>query len=123
MAMSSREVLAALPRHDGTIPGLLATRAAARPDCDALVCEGRTWSWRALEHDVGRLAGWFAAQGVARGDRVAIVASNSAAFVLAYFALGHLRATLATVNPDVSAPDVADIFARVAPRFVLHGGA
>jgi crotonobetaine/carnitine-CoA ligase len=123
MALASREVLALLPRHDYTLPGLLATRAAARPDHDALVCDGRTWSWRALERDVGRVAGWFAAQGVTRGGRVAVVASNSAAFVLAYFALGRLGATLATINPDVSAPDVADLLARVAPRLVLHGGA
>ena len=120
--LSSREVLALLPPHGYTIPGLIATRAAARPEQDALVYEGRTWSWRALEQDVGRLAAWFAARGVGRGDRVAIVASNSAAFVLTFLALGRLGAILVTVNPDVSAPDVADIHARVAPRMTLHGG-
>ncbi len=120
--LSSREVLALLPAHDYTIPGLIATRAAARPEKDALVYEGRTWSWRALERDVGRLAAWFAGQGVTRGERVAIVATNSAAFAMTFFALGRLGATLVTINPDVSTPDVADIFGRVTPRMVLHGG-
>ena len=119
--LSSSEVLALLPAHDHTIPGLIASRAAARPDRDALVYEARTWSWRELERDVGRLAAWFAARGVARGERVAVCATNSAAFVLAFFALGRLGATLATINPDVSTPDVADILSRVAPRMVLHG--
>lgn len=120
--LTAREVLARLPPHDATLPGLIATRAAARPDHEALVYEGRTWSWRALEQDVGRVAAWFATQGTGRGDRVAIIASNSAAFVLAFFALGRLGAVLATINPDVSAPDVADVLARLAPRLVLHGG-
>ncbi len=120
--LSSREVLARLPAHDGTIPGLIATRAAAHPHRDALVYEGRTWSWQALERDVGRVAAWLADAGVQRGDRVAVCASNSAAFVLTFFAAGRLGATLATINPDVAAPDVADIFARVEPKLVLHGG-
>jgi crotonobetaine/carnitine-CoA ligase len=120
--LTSREVLALLPPHDHTLPGLLASRAAANPARDALVYEGRTWSWHALERDVGRVAAWLAARGIGRGDRVAVVATNSGAFVLAFHAAGRIGATLATVNPDVSAPDVAEIFARVAPKLVLHGG-
>ena len=120
--LSSREVLARLPAHGYTLDGLLATRAAARAEHDALVYEGRTWTWRELQLGAGRVSAWFAAQDIARGDRVAIIASNSAAFVIAFLALGRLGATLATINPDVSTPDAAAILDRLDPALLLHGG-
>lgn len=98
-----------------TILGALAAHAAARPDDVALVAEDASLDWSALRDAVLSFAGALDAGGVAVGDRVAIIAGNSAAAVTAY--LGAVAAGATAVPMPVSAtPDVlARMLADCAP--------
>lgn len=79
------------------LPGdLLVTAARTRPTAVALVDGERSLTYADLAERSGRVAGWFQAHGVRRGDRVTIHAPNSAAWVEAYH--GALRSG-AVVNP------------------------
>lgn len=111
--------LDAFARHDDTIGGMLRTRAAARPDAEALVFEGRSRTWRELVETVDRVAAFLAAQGIAAGDRIAVVASNCDAFVVAFVAIAELGATTVTINGELDPALVAETLARAEPSLIL----
>lgn len=74
----------------------LVTEAATRnPSAPAFISADRTVTWSELERLVRAVAGGLAARGLSRGDRVALVISNSIEFVSSYF--GVLRAGLIAV--------------------------
>ncbi len=108
------EVLHAYPAHDGTVAGLLASRASRDPQRPFLVFEDRTLRWGDVPAAVERVARGLAARGVAKGDRVGVMARNCDAFVLLWFALARLGAILVPVNADFGAQEA---------RYVLgHAG-
>lgn len=81
-----------------TVHGLLRERAGQRPDDVFLIFEERQWTFGALLREAEALAGGLAAQGVARGDKVAIMMSNRPEFLLSWFALSMLGAVEVPVN-------------------------
>lgn len=64
--------------------------AAERPDDEALVVDGARIRWSTFDRLVNRCANVLIGQGVRPGDRVAILAPTSAAYLVAF--LGILRA-------------------------------
>ena len=100
-----------------TLVEAAAAAARAHPDREAVVCGDERLTWGELDERAARVAGWLAARGMARGDRVALLSPNSTAFVCVM--MGVLRAggvfvplsTLAA--PDVLARMVADSGANV----------
>jgi long-chain acyl-CoA synthetase len=78
-----------IPQHE-TIVARIRANAAAHPERAALVCEDRTLSWGALDSRINRVANALLARGLAKGDRVAILSSNSIAYAELF--LGILRA-------------------------------
>jgi carnitine-CoA ligase len=98
--MTPREVLSHYPEHDATLHGLVASRARTDPDRPFLIFNDRTRSWGEFHDDVERTAAMLAGRGIAKGDRLAIMATNSDAFVLLFFALARLGAVMVPINPD-----------------------
>ncbi|MGC8491699.1 MAG: class I adenylate-forming enzyme family protein [Syntrophobacteraceae bacterium] len=68
------------------------------PRKPALIFEGRTYSFAELNQQVNRLANALAAQGVCRGDRVALFLPNIPAFVIGYFAVQKLGGIAVSIN-------------------------
>ena len=72
-------------------------------------------------HAVGnRIAVSLTQRGLGAGDRVLLFADNTLESVAAYLGILRHGATVAIVNHAVSAAQVADILAAVAPALVLH---
>lgn len=95
-----------------------ATAAArAHPEREAVLFGAERLTWGELDERAARIAGWLAARGVGRGDRVALLSPNSATFVAVM--MGVLRAGAALVPlstmaaPDVLARMVRDSGARL----------
>ncbi len=65
------------------------------------------------------LAAALAADGVAAGDRVALMASNRPEFVVAVHAVWRLGAVVALINPAWKRDEVARALALAAPRYAL----
>lgn len=65
---------------------------------DALVFEQRRWSYSDLERDVHALVAGLRARGLMPGDRVAVVAGNSASYLILALALAHMGAVLVPLN-------------------------
>lgn len=98
---------------------LVAAHARRTPDTVALVCEGAELAYGALDAWADRVAARLTALGVGRGDRVGVLAEQSAGMVAAV--LGALRTGAAYVPVDPAQPDarVAALFADAEITAVL----
>jgi fatty-acyl-CoA synthase len=104
-----------------TLGDLLRRTAARMPDKPAVICGEVTWTYRALDRVVNRLANGLAARGVEGGDRVAILARNSHAFVALRFALARLGAVLVPINFMFNADEVAYVLGHAGARWLAVG--
>lgn len=88
-------------------PEWLAQRARLSPRTPALLWGDAVWSFAGLERRVAALAGRLARAGVAPGDRVALMARNGPAFVLAAWAVPRLGGVLVPLNLRLTASELA----------------
>ncbi len=100
--MTPLETLRRYPPHDGSLAGLIASRAASNGDRPFLLFEGRTIAWREIEPLVQRAAGAYAALGVKAGDRVATLAPTRPEILITLLALARLGAWMVPVNPGAA---------------------
>ncbi|MEO5697971.1 MAG: AMP-binding protein [Burkholderiaceae bacterium] len=82
---------------------------ARNPDADALVCDGRRWSYAQCDLATRRFAAELARQGVARGDRVVMLIDNRPEFVVTLLALQRLGAIAVPVGVREQGPGLAYI--------------
>jgi len=101
-----------------TLGDLLRRSAARNPDKLAVVCGGTRWSYAEFHAIVDRLAAGLAARGVTKGERLAILARNSHAFVALRFALARLGAVLVPINFMLKAEEVAYILRHAGARLL-----
>ena len=100
---------------------LVDAQAQARPDAPmARDHDGRTVTWGALDAATHRLAGVLGEAGVRPGDRVMIVAENSAALVAAFYACSRLDAWALLVNARASGPELAAIAQDAGIRLAVY---
>lgn len=103
------ETLALYPAHDETIAGLLASRARHDPGRPFLVFQGAVRSYGETCDLVECAARALRAGGIGKGDRVAVMAPNSDAFALLFFALARVGAILVPINPELGVAEAAYI--------------
>ncbi|WP_081909121.1 long-chain-fatty-acid--CoA ligase [Deinococcus sp. YIM 77859] len=113
------------PRHL-TLPrtGLmhnLRVSAERYPDKTALHFYGRELSYRELREQAERLAGHLAAQGVSKGDRVAVWLQNSPAWVVAAHAAWHLGAVVVPLAPMLQPRELAYFLGDAGVRVGVVG--
>ena len=92
-----------------SVGDLLRRTACRRPDHLALVWNDQRDTFAALDAAVNRTANALAERGVARGERVLVMAHNCREFVVIYFALARLGAISVPVNFMLNAEEVAYI--------------
>lgn len=89
-----------------TIGASLRSTARRIPDREALVFGETRYSYAELDHQVDRVAAALAEQGIAKGDRVALMSGNSDRFVIAFYAAHRLGAIFVPINPGSAAPEL-----------------
>lgn len=96
------------PYRDITVGDLSALLAATLPNRDALIHRERRvrFTFAALEQEVRTIARGLIALGVARGERVALWATNVPEWVVLQFALAKIGAVLVTVNTSLRAHEL-----------------
>lgn len=88
--------------------GDLIDRAAVRwPARDALVFEGRRWTFAEQRVEVDRAAKALIAAGVAPGDHVSLWLGNRPEFVFLFFAVAKIGAVLVPINTRFRTRDMA----------------
>jgi long-chain acyl-CoA synthetase len=109
----------------GSVASLLVERAAqsgdaiAVDDADAPAGERRLWTWRALDEAARRAAAKLRAARVAPGDRVALLAGNSAAFVAAWFGVAYAGATVVPISVVSAPPEIAHRWRHARCRLMI----
>jgi len=90
-----------------------------RGDEPALFAADTTLTWRELARRAGGVARRLAAEGLAPGDRVALLLPNGWRFAVALLGGLMAGATVSPLNPMLSAAERARILADLRPRTVL----
>lgn len=88
---------------------MLRLNAVRFAEADALVFEGRRWTYAELNDAVNELAAGLRAQGVGRGSRIAIVANNVPEFLILSLAMTRLGAVFVPLNYRLTAPELAHL--------------
>jgi len=94
--------------RDLTVGQLLDAAVAAFPDQDAVVYADREYrlTWRQFSEQVDLMAKGLMALGVAKGEKVAIWATNVPYWVTLQFATARIGAVLVTVNTNYKATEI-----------------
>jgi fatty-acyl-CoA synthase len=90
----------------------------------ALGCaeDGRRVTWSELDRRVGSLATVLAGLGVAKGDRISVVAENDPRVFELQFAAMRLGALLVPLNWRLTISEMADICIDAEPAVLAHDG-
>lgn len=102
------------------ITDLAAWRAGLTPERPAVHWRGRWYTYAELDQRARALAARLQAEGVRRGDRVAILALNHLAHVDLVLAAPKLGFIFAPLNYRLSAAEQKDIAAALEPALLLH---
>ena len=101
--------------------GDMLTQTARRlPDRPALVWRDRVWSWREFDARVDALASAFAAAGIAKGDRILVIARNSNAMFETMYAVFKLGAVLVPANFRLAPDEFAYLGAASRARALVY---
>ena len=90
-----------------TIPGSLRSTARRVPGDPALAFGDRAYTYAELDAAVDRTANALTGLGLRRGDRFALMATNSDRFVVTFYAALRCGAIVVPVNPASAPPEIA----------------
>ena len=101
----------------------LARRELYSPDKLAFIDAGKSPEWRLTYREANqranRLANWLKAQGVGKGDRVAILAKDGYEHLDLFFACSKLGAVHTALNWRLNWHELLDIFRNVTPKVLV----
>jgi long-chain acyl-CoA synthetase len=83
----------------GTLVSLFEGSVAAFAERPAMLCFGSTMTYATLGQQARDLAAWLQSQGLAKGDRVAIMLPNVPAYAVAIFGVLLAGGTVVNTNP------------------------
>ena len=98
----------------------VAHRASALPRHPAVEFGAEVWSFAELDHRVSAFAQELLGAGVRPGDRVGLLAGNSAHYVAAVFGTARAGAIVAPLNWRLAAGELAWQLNRIGTRLLLH---
>jgi crotonobetaine/carnitine-CoA ligase len=107
------------PYEHWTLVELLRRRAAELGEAELLDVEGERVSFAELDRRSDRVAAALASLGVAQGDRVLALATNSVAFVVAMLATHKRRAIFTPINTELKGAFLEHQFRNSDPKVVL----
>ena len=102
-----------------TLDGLFQQQVARHPDRAALVFGEQRWTYRELDHRVGRLAARLTGLGLQPGDRIAILSENRPEYVEFEMAAARLGVVLACQNWRQSDSELEYCVQLVSPRLLV----
>jgi fatty-acyl-CoA synthase len=102
-----------------TVGSLFEARATVHPDRLAVVDGSTRSTYGELSRRSALLAGAFAARGVGKGDRIAILSENRVEYLETFLAASRLGAIVACQNWRLAPPELAHCLDLVAPKLLL----
>ena len=109
--------------HAFTVYDMIARGAAVHGDAPAVIHGERARSFHELRRRVDALAGGLAGLGLARGDRICILAQNDPAYLELYGACARQGIVAYPINWRLTADEVERVVERAAPRMFVADAA
>ena len=101
----------------------LESAAASFPEREAIVFEGKRWSYAEVEEQARRVAGGLYRAGIREGDHVALVCPNRPEFVACYFGILKVGAVVVCVSALLKAREIAyQLEHSDAMAMIAYGG-
>ena len=106
----------------GIVVDWVAQNASNTPDKTAIIelPSGRRQTYAQMHDRVGRIAGWLTSLGVERGDRVGVLALNSADTMAIIFATWRIGAVHLALNFRLTASELDYIIGNAEPKVLIH---
>ncbi len=121
-AHGSNRIVSCFAERPKSLHALFARAVAERPTHEALVSDEGRWSYAGAEREVARIAAGFASLGVSRGERVALLIGNRAAFFFVLFALQRIGAIAVPIGVREQRPGVAWMLAQCGACAIVFDG-
>jgi acyl-CoA synthetase (AMP-forming)/AMP-acid ligase II len=102
-----------------TLPEIWATHARFSPDKTAAICGEKRLSWAEFDAGTARIANLLLAQGVSRGESVALVMANSLDMLLVMFGIVRAGACMVPVSALLTPPQIATMIADSGATLVF----
>jgi fatty-acyl-CoA synthase len=109
------------PDSPRTIVDIVEEFAAKKPANVAIFYQDRTVSYRELDESANRTARWAQAQGIARGDAVALLMENRPEYLMTWLGLLKLGAVAALINTNLKGVALAHSIAISGARHAIVG--
>jgi long-chain acyl-CoA synthetase len=106
------------PVDGGSLTVLDLFRAVPR-DAPAIRYFDATLDYAEVDRLSDALAGWLAARGVKKGDRIAVILQNTPHFIIATVATWKLSAVVVSLNPMYRQRELDRLFTDCAPRAII----
>src|SRR5882762_5950654 len=113
-----REVRAFAERP-ATYDQMIRASAQRSGEREAVICNGRRVSWRELDDLIERTAWGFLAEGLATGDRVAVMLDNRLEFIVAILACVRAGGVAVPLGTRLGPSDVQYIVGHATPTFAV----
>jgi fatty-acyl-CoA synthase len=104
---------------DRTLPHVVEEQAVERPGAAALLSDEAQLSYGDLASLMRRYARFALAQGIGKGEVVALMAHNHPGYMAAWLGLTSVGAVVALVNTNLRGEALAHCLATVSPRLVI----
>ncbi|WP_120313417.1 non-ribosomal peptide synthase/polyketide synthase, partial [Mycobacterium mantenii] len=113
--IGNRAALSGSATRTESIPTLFAAQVARTPDAVALVCDGRSLTYRELDEASNRLAHLLTARGAGPGRTVALLFSRSAEAIVAILAVLKSGAAYLPIDPALPESRIGFVLTDAAP--------
>jgi len=85
-------------KEQQTIADFLDARVKLTPDAEAIVFEGKSWTFKELDAGANRVAQWGLHIGLEKANTVALIMENSPSFLFVTFGMAKIGVTVALIN-------------------------
>ena len=116
-ALERTAPIARQPLH--IFPAVVQERAAQLGDAPALLSDRESLSYRALAERMNRYSRWALAQGVAKGETVALLMPNRPEYMALWLGITHIGGVVSLLNTNLAGPSLAHCINVVAPRHLI----